>query len=1161
MFRVLYVDDEPVLLHLGKTHLELSGNLIVETAESAREAFNLLRHRTYDGIISDYQMPVMDGIEFLREVRALYHDIPFILFTGKGREEIAIDALNNGADFYLQKGGQTKSQYAELEHAVIHVIDRKQAREELNQSRQQMADLINFLPDATFAIDLEGRVIAWNHAMEEMTGIPGTAILGSGDYAYAVPIYGERRPILIDFILNKDKMIEKQYQHLQRQGDKLISELYVPNLYNGKGAYIWFIASPLYDIRGNVIGAIEAIRDITVRKEAENKLVRTNEELHAAYEQLTATEEELRANYEELAKSQVELQKSEERYRNIVEDQTEFICRFTPDGRLSFVNEAYCRYFGLNHDTCIGSRHTVVIPPEDRRLMQQHLAALTPDNPVAIVEHRIVMPNGEIRWQRWSDRAIFDHRGRVVEYQSVGRDTTDRKEAEEKLVRTNEELHAAYEQLTATEEELRANYEELAKSQVELQKSEERYRNIVEDQTEFICRFTPDGRLSFVNEAYCRYFGLNRTTCIGSPHTIVIPQEDLKIVNQHLSALTPNNPVAIIEHRIVMPNGEIRWQRWSDRAIFDARGRIVEYQSVGRDTTDRKVAEEKLERMNEDLHAAYEQLTATEEELRQNYDELAKSQVELQKSEERYRNIVEDQTEFICRFTPDGRLSFVNEAYCRYFGLSRDTCIGSLHTVVIPPDDRKLMQQHLSSLTPDNPVAIVEHRIVMPDGEIRWQRWSDRAIFDHRGRIVEYQSVGRDTTDRKEAEEKLERMNEDLHAAYEQLTATEEELRQNYEQLTATEEELRQNYDELAKSQVELQKSEERYRNIVEDQTEFICRFTPDGRLSFVNEAYCRYFGLSRDTCIGSLHTVVIPPDDRKLMQQHLSSLTPDNPVAIVEHRIIMPSGEIRWQQWSDRAVYNSRGDLVEYQSVGRDITQRKRLERALQESNKKLNLLSSITRHDILNQLTVLQGSLELIDLNASDAEHRQWLVKAIRASEGIRSQISFTRQYQDIGVQEPKWHNIYSAVTSVCMDDGISNVSIDRQLEEVEIFADPLLRTVFSNLFENSVMHGGNITKIQVSGKVTPKGFRLVVEDDGAGIDPADKKRIFQKGFGRHTGLGLFLVREVLAITGLIIDETGEYGKGARFEILVPEGMFRNTHSSIDEKGKTIAGSPILS
>ena len=141
--------------------------------------------------------------------------------------------------------------------------------------------------------------------------------------------------------------------------------MYSPKVYEGKGAFLWRIASPLYDSGGTVIGAIETIRDVTGRKEAEEKLRSTHEELNAAYEQLTATEEELRQNYEELPENQQALVQSEERYRNVVEDQTEFICRFTPDGRLTFVNGAYCRYFGLDAKTCLGKPHTVVIPPDD----------------------------------------------------------------------------------------------------------------------------------------------------------------------------------------------------------------------------------------------------------------------------------------------------------------------------------------------------------------------------------------------------------------------------------------------------------------------------------------------------------------------------------------------------------------------------------------------------------------------------------------------------------------------------------------------------------------------------------------------------------------------------------------------------------------------------
>ena len=123
-------------------------------------------------------------------------------------------------------------------------------------------------------------------------------------------------------------------------------------------------------------------------------------------------------------------------------------------------------------------------------------------------------------------------------------------------------------------------------------------------------------------------------------------------------------------------------------------------------------------------------------------------------SEARYRNIVEDQTEFISRFLPDGTHVFVNEAYLRYFGKKREEIENKVFIPEIPLKDRPLVKAHFASLTPDHPVTVINHRIIMPNGNVRWQRWSDRAVFDEQGRVIEYQSVGRDITEKILAEEK-----------------------------------------------------------------------------------------------------------------------------------------------------------------------------------------------------------------------------------------------------------------------------------------------------------------------------------------------------------------------------------------------------------------------
>ena len=180
MICVLYVDDELNLLQIGKLFLERNGQFTVDTISSASKALPLLGQKNYDAIISDYQMPVMDGIGFLKAVRASGNDIPFILFTGRGREEVVIEAINNGADFYLQKGGDPSAQFAELAHKIRQAVGRKQAERSLKESEKRLADIFNFLPDATCAIDNTGHVIAWNRAIEDMTGVPSAEMLEKG---------------------------------------------------------------------------------------------------------------------------------------------------------------------------------------------------------------------------------------------------------------------------------------------------------------------------------------------------------------------------------------------------------------------------------------------------------------------------------------------------------------------------------------------------------------------------------------------------------------------------------------------------------------------------------------------------------------------------------------------------------------------------------------------------------------------------------------------------------------------------------------------------------------------------------------------------------------------------------------------------------------------
>ena len=163
-----------------------------------------------------------------------------------------------------------------------------------------------------------------------------------------------------------------------------------------------------------------------------------------------------------------------------------------------------------------------------------------------------------------------------------------------------------------------------------------------------------------------------------------------------------------------------------------------------------------------DKHETKEQLIQELAELRQRVAELEVADTEhkraeeaLRQSEARYRAIVEDQTELICRFLPDGTLTFVNQAYCHYFGKKREDLVGSSFMPLVLEGDQAFVEEQFTSLSLENPVVTYEHRVMLPDGQIRWQQWTDRAIFDEQGRFIEFQSVGRDITEWVQAEEQL----------------------------------------------------------------------------------------------------------------------------------------------------------------------------------------------------------------------------------------------------------------------------------------------------------------------------------------------------------------------------------------------------------------------
>lgn len=224
--------------------------------------------------------------------------------------------------------------------------------------------------------------------------------------------------------------------------------------------------------------------------------------------------------------------------------------------------------------------------------------------------------------------------------------------------------------------------------------------------------------------------------------------------------------------------------------------------------------------------------------------------------------------------------------------------------------------------------------------------------------------------------------------------------------------------------------------------------------------------------------------------------------------------------------------------------TERRRIEKELADANKKLRLLASITRHDLFNQITTLQEYIELSLATRERTPDNAWnhVTSASGTADRIVNTLRFAGEYQKIGIVNPAWQEIHALVHKSEQYTSHNKVNLENRLpERVEIYSDPLIEKVFSNLIENAVRYGKKITTIRFSLQQEGESVIILCEDDGVGIPADEKEKIFSYEYGLNTGMGLFLAREILGITGITIRETGEPGNGARFEIVCPPGNIR--------------------
>ncbi len=360
-----------------------------------------------------------------------------------------------------------------------------------------------------------------------------------------------------------------------------------------------------------------------------------------------------------------------------------------------------------------------------------------------------------------------------------------------------------------------------------------------------------------------------------------------------------------------------------------------------------------------------------------------------------------------------------------------------------------------------------------------------------------------------------------------------------------------QNWENAEES---LRRSEEKFTRFVGRSWDGILLTSESGSLVEWNPAMEQITGLGRSEVMGKklwdVNLSLIPrekrtPDLHERLRNLVLSTIAAGGVAGPEHST---EYEIRSRDNQTRYIESCMftipvGKTFMAGAILRDITGRKRSELAVGDANRKLNLLSSITRHDINNQLTIFNGYLTLLE-TGTPAMKSGDIIRILQGATGkIQRILKFTREYQDVGVKSPAWQDLGETIQAAksTVETGTVRFPPDRSCDGTEVYADPMLVRVFSNLIDNSLRHGEKVSEIRIHCTTEEHRLVIVYEDDGIGISARVRPILFEQGKGKNTGYGMFLIREILTITGFAITETGESGKGVRFEIAVPEGSFR--------------------
>ncbi len=346
--------------------------------------------------------------------------------------------------------------------------------------------------------------------------------------------------------------------------------------------------------------------------------------------------------------------------------------------------------------------------------------------------------------------------------------------------------------------------------------------------------------------------------------------------------------------------------------------------------------------------------------------------------------------------------------------------------------------------------------------------------------------------------------------------------------------------EEIDRAHQRILESESKFRALTENTPDIVFSVDMNGMFAYISPQV-NIYGFPVEDVVGKPFFRFVFPEDIPRVQENFKKILENNRGSSIPFRIYDTWQNIHWLEVNSTVILDPSGNRTGLHGIIRDITERRNAMEALALANKKLNLMYDITRHDILNKITILFGLVDMTRASTSSVEREQNLTEIRDAGQAIYRQIALTRDYQEVGVKSPGWNPMKEVINRAISNFSGTGVHFVSEIEHLEIYADPLIEKVIYNLVDNAIRYGKKITTISFSTQNSDDGLELICEDDGIGIEAGLKEKIFERGFGNNTGLGLFLTREILMITGTTIRETGEPGKGAQFRIFLPKGTYR--------------------